>query len=155
MSVDFSTLPVRANGQQIDASWFNTIRTFLINALGIVSGEVPQSIGQTDTNQDITALVFDKNEFHKIDIEYFVERLTSTDEVIAAGKLTLQYRTLTNTWDLIEGPIDGDDALISFSKFEDISGGGNIVTVRYSTTTIPGTGHTGKLKTKFKTWGAA
>jgi len=155
MSTDFSTLPIRYNGAEIDASWFNTLRTFLINALGIVSGEVPQAVGLTDTNQDVVGLIFDKNEFHQVDIEYWGRRKTASNEVLMHGFIYLQYMVNANAWRLVQGPVNGDDALIEFSLLEDLSGGGNIVQLRYTTLTIAGAGYTGTLKTKYKTWGAA
>lgn len=154
----FSDIPVRSNGQLIEASWFNTIRTLLVQILGDSSGEVSQDIGQTDTNQDLTELFeIDKADFSRVDFEYMVRRAmgTSGDDFFQSGTGVLHYKARTDEWTLngINDDIKGDDALITFGIREDTGGGGNKATVTYSTTTISGTGaYTGTIKIRSKKW---
>ena len=150
--MSFADIPIRSNGQDVDASWWNTIRTQLLLAFGDVSGEVPQSIGLADTDQDVTELTFDKADFSKVDIRYWVRRSTDDFEYLQSQTLELHYYRNTNEWKLREGPLRGDDALTTFSIFEDTTGGGNIVTVRYSTLTISGADYVGTISTKWEAW---
>jgi hypothetical protein len=151
----FSDLTERVNGVKIDAGWFNDIRTILISAFGDVSGELLQSIGQTDTNQDIVSLTaIDKDSFSKVDVEYMVRRYTDTEDLFQSGTFTLHYKINTDEWTIHgdEININGDDGKITFSIFEDTAGGGNKVTVRYSTTSLAGASYVGEIKTRSKKW---
>jgi len=150
--MSFADIPIRVNGQDVDASWWNTIRTQLLLAFGDVAGEAPQSIGSADTNQDVVELVFDKADFSRIDIRTWVRRKTDDFEYLQSQDLELHYYQNTNSWALREGQLRGDDALTTFSLFEDTTGGGNIVTVRYSTQAISGANYVGSISTKWEAW---
>jgi len=75
-----SEIPVRANGEDILAGWFNTIRTALLNLLG------SESIIQTlfaglasQTSTDVTSLVFDKTVTRRAFIEYTIVTATKVE----------------------------------------------------------------------------
>lgn len=145
----FSDIPIRSNQGVIDASWFNTIRLFLIQLLGDVQGEEAQSIGDTDTNQYADGLSeLDGSEFTKIDIEYKVDRESTALHAIQSGFFTMHKKD--GTWEMHgdEQNIFGDDAKISFSLFQ----ASTLITLRYSTTTIGGSGHVGALTMRAKKW---
>jgi len=151
----FSDLPIRSNGSKIEASWFNSIRTLLTQIFGDIQGESSQPIGQTDTNQTVTEIAnVDKLEFSMIDVEYMVRRNTDTVEVMQSGKFSIQYLRVANSWRIVgdQQDINGDDGQIEFSLLEDTGGGSNLVTLRYSTTTISGATHVGDLKVRAKKW---
>lgn len=150
--MSFSDIPIRVNGQDVDASWWNTIRTKLIEGFGNVSGEIPQSIGLADTDQDVVDLVFDKADFSRVDIKYWARRKTDSVEYLQSQDIELHYYRNTNSWQLREGQLRGDDALTTFTLFEDTTGGGNIVTVRYSTQSIDGSNYVGSISTKWEAW---
>jgi len=151
----FSDLPVRSNGSKIEASWFNSMRTLLVQIFGDIQGESSLSVGQTDTNQTVTEIAnVDKLDFSMIDVEYMLRRRTDTTEVMQSGRFSIQYLISANSW-RIKGDqenINGDDGQIEFSLLEDTGGGSNLVTLRYSTTTISGASHTGDLKVRAKKW---
>lgn len=153
----FSDIPIRSNGQKIEASWFNTIRLFLIQLLGDISGELTQAVGQGDSNQDVLAAIeVDSTVHSKVDVEYFIRRDTDTEDVAQSGSFTCHYKSSSDKWEIhgdYEG-IRGDDAGLEFSIFEDKTSqpGKNLLTVRYSTSTLSGTGHSGTLKTRSSKW---
>ena len=148
----FSDIPLRANGTKIDASWFNTLRLLLIQIFGDATGELAQSIGQTDSNQAITDLSnIDADEFSRIDVEYSVRRQTDSTEVFQSGNFTLQWLALSQVWRIVghDANILGDDAQIEFSLFVEST---KVITVRESTTALAGSGHVGTITTKAKRW---
>ena len=150
----FSDIPVRVNGPpEIDAGWFNTIRTLLVQILGDASGEATQSIGNTDTNQDVTstALISDAD-FSRVDIEYSIRRISSTVEYFQTGNIAVLRKTTGWAIHGDEQNIFGDDALASFSVYNSTSGAYNLFTLRYSTTDIGGSGHVGSITTRMKKW---
>lgn len=150
----FGDIPVRINGQLIEASWFNTIRSKLLQAFGDVEGEVAQAIGQGQVSQDITTLTFSSADFSSVDIEYTLRRETDSDEVFVRGGFTLQYMKTANTWRLKEGEFRGDDVGVTFDTLDDTGTPGiNIVQVRYSSDTLAGGSYAGNIVTKYTTWG--
>ena len=154
MVTRFSEIPIRSNGLPvIDAGWFNTIRLLLVQIFGDIAGESSQSIGDTDTDQDVTAVAdISAEEFSRVDIEYGVRRVDSLSNVFQCGTLTLVYKS--TGWEIhgTDGPIIGDDALIEFDIFEQTVGGFKEVTLQYSTTALGGTGHTATIVTRNKKW---
>lgn len=148
----FSDIPIRSNGPpNINASWFNTIRTYLIDTFGDIAGEESQSIGQGETDQDVGALAeIDGSGFTKIDVEYLARRVTTGDGSVAmmqSGFFTMHK--LSGTWALHghEQNIFGD-AEVTFSLFQS----GDNLTLRYTTSTITGSSHTGTLAVRSTKW---
>ena len=153
----FSDLPIRFNGQKIEASWFNSLRTLLTQIFGDIQGESSQPIGQTDTNQNVLNMEnIDKLEFSQVDVEYMVRRNTddTNAEVMQSGFFSIQYLRQAGTWRLAgdQENIKGEDGKIEFSLLEDTGGGSNLVTLRYSTTAINGASHVGDLKVRGVKW---
>lgn len=55
----FSDIPIRGNGETVDSSWWNSIRTALISAFGSgILGETQQSITDGQSASDVTSLLF-------------------------------------------------------------------------------------------------
>lgn len=156
--VKFSDIPIRANGQKIEASWFNSIRLLLVQIFGDIAGEERQSIGNTDTSQDITGLTdISSLEFSQVDFEYQVRRKDDVNDVFQSSQNpVLHFKTSSQVWVLTghDENIRGDDAKINFELFQQDLGGGDIrATVRYSTTDLGGGGvHTGDLNVRSKKW---
>lgn len=153
----FSDIPIRANGQKIEASWFNTLRLLLVQIFGDISGEEQQSIGDADTNQPITALSdISSQEFSKVDIEYMVRRKDDTYDLLQASKfITLHYKETSDLWSMHgdQENIQGDDAKIEFDLFQQDVAGDKQATLRYSTTALGGGGiHEGDIKVRSKKW---
>ena len=145
----FSSIPIRLNGQIIDAAWFNIIRTLLISIIGDAQGQVSESIGNTDVNQDIGELTdIDGDLYFRIDVEYTVRRTSTTKNLSQSGRFYLHWKSTGWEKHGDEQDIIGDDGKIEFSLFQ----AGELVTVRESTTDIGGTGHVGSITTMVKLW---
>ena len=153
----FSDLPIRLNGDKIEASWFNSMRTLLVQIFGEIQGESSLPIGQNDSNQTIPEMAgIDKLDFSQVDVEYIVRRRTDdlSSEVFQSGKFAIQYMIGSNNWRISgdQENIKGEDAKIEFSLLQDTGSGSNLVTLRYSTTAISGASHVGDLKIRGKKW---
>ena len=73
-------IPIRSNGEDIFASWFNTIRSFLEGTSGtegISQTSFSTLASQSDTN--ITGLIFDKTITRKAVIEYTIVTATKVE----------------------------------------------------------------------------
>ncbi len=149
----FGDIPIRNNGDTITAAWFNTIRSKLLAAFGDVEGQVVQAISNTVTNQDITTLQFDKNDFSQIDVEYILRRKTDSTEVFVRGGFTIEYMISTNAWRIKEGEFRGDDVGVTFNLLDDTGGGSNVTQVRYTSDTLAGANYSGNILTTYKSWG--
>jgi len=104
--MSFSDISVRSNGQTIIAGWFNDIRTALLSYAG------NEGISQTNfsgiasqTNADITDLVFDKLVTESAIVEYTIKTSAGDFE---SGSLSIWYDG-TN-WNISQGAVAGDDA---------------------------------------------
>jgi len=151
----FSDIPIRSNGEDIDAGWFNTIRLLLVQIFGDIAGESSQSIGDADIDQHVTAVSdISCEEFSRVDIECSIRRVDSLSNVFQTINLTLLYKGATLGWVIhgTDGPITGDDALISFDIFEQTVLTFKEVTLTYSTTALGGTGHAATIVTRHKKW---
>lgn len=153
MTDTFSDIPIRSNSDDIDASWFNTIRTLLIQILGDAVGEAIQSIGNTDTDQDITELsLITDADYSKVDVDYMVRRTSTTADLFQSGRFSLHRKADGWTIHGHDQNIFGDDALITFSVYNTVVLTKNLVTVRYSTTDCGGASHVGELKVRAIKW---
>lgn len=145
----FSSIPIRLNGQIIDAAWFNILRTLLISILGDVQGQVSEAIGNTDVNQDITELTdLDGDLYFRVDISYTVRRTSTTKNLVQSGKFYLHWKSTGWEKHGDEQDLIGDDGQIEFSLLQ----ADELITVRQSTTDIGGTGHSGSITTMVKLW---
>lgn len=107
--MSFSDLSIRSNGEVITSSWFNSIRTALINFFGAegVSGlSFSGAASQTDTN--VTGLVFDSSSTRSVNVNYQIVTATLTEK----GEFDLVYDG--SNWALYEGAVSGDVSGITF-----------------------------------------
>jgi hypothetical protein len=77
----FEEIPVRQNAaDDIDASWFNTIRTYLINIFpGVQTGGAPFTLANNQSSlADITGLLLDKDTYTFYRISYRAQRSDAT-----------------------------------------------------------------------------
>jgi len=105
----FNDIPVRSNGADIFASWFNTIRTALLGAFGTEQVQQTSFAGATSqTDADVTGLIFDKTITESVTAQYSIKTATlfekGTFELIYDGTI----------WALHSGSVSGDDSLITF-----------------------------------------
>lgn len=148
-----SDIPVRENGggweNRVVASWFNQIRTALIDLFG------GGSIGETDftlaNNQgsaaNVTGLSVSSASYRGAVVEYDITRKTDTasSEVRSMGQMFLQYRAQSSAWEIAGIQENGDDAGITFS----VTSGGQ---VQYTSTNISGSNYVGKLTFRVRTF---
>lgn len=108
----FSSIPVRSNGDTVDASWWNTIRTALINAGGsTIIDESQATIGNGSTSYtSISGLSFDHSTTRTAEIAYSIYRTDGTVSRREFGRLFAMYRAQEGTW-FYERDSRGDDAL--------------------------------------------
>ncbi len=114
----FSDIPIRLNGgaggNKVYASWWNDLRTALINAFG--SGLFPETQFTIADNQsgyqDITGLLLDSTLYRSARIEYTIYRTNgSSVERRETGYITAHYKPIAGTWTYSRRTDHGDDAL--------------------------------------------
>lgn len=109
----FSDIPVRANGDTVDAGWWNTIRTALINTFG-ATGLLESQFTIADNQSsyaNITGLLLDGSVSRAVDIEYTIYRTNgSSTERRERGILRCMFKAVANAWSF-ERQSWGDDAL--------------------------------------------
>ena len=142
----FNALTVRANDATIYASWWNDIRTALVNAFG-AGGVIETQFTIADNQssyQDITGLVFDHNVVRSVRIEYTIYRTNGGGvERRESGYLTAHYKAVAGTWTYSRLTTHGDDALnIADSLFVTTAG-----QVQYKSDSVGAT-YVGKMRYK-------
>jgi hypothetical protein len=99
----FEGIPLRSNADtaQVDASWWNTIRQYLINYFdeyfsgGIVEAQFAIADNQS-TYANITDLIIDKDEIVSFDLEYTILRTDGTETRRERG--TLYAHVIEGFW---------------------------------------------------------
>lgn len=136
MSIFSSLIPIRANGDDIIAAWFNTIRSALIAVFG------DESLGQTrfsglasQTNTIITDLIFDKTVTRKAEISYAIVTATKVE----SGNYTALYDG--SNWVLYSGAIQGVNSAITLdintsTGQVDYTSGGEVFDIDYKVITF-------------------
>lgn len=106
--MSFANLPVRLNGQEILAGWFNAIRTALIDSSGS-EGISQQSFAgaASQTDEDVTGLVFDNTVTESVRVEYTIKTATLFEK----GNFDLIWNG--TVWSFHSGSLSGDDSLIT------------------------------------------
>lgn len=112
----FSDIPVRANGDHVDASWWNTIRSKLILFFG--AGTIGETSVNLTNNQSsaasITGLIFASATVKVAYIDFRIRRYTTGgagSELVAAGTLIAHYKAIAATWYIGAIGVDGDTSV--------------------------------------------
>jgi hypothetical protein len=143
--MDVSSLTVRANGEKILASWFNSVRTFL----GTFEGYLDQSedtIGNGASAADVSGWTLDSASYTSGVYEVEVDRSTDSVNAFANGRLVLQR--VNGAWRVDTGSFIGDaDAApggdgVTFT----VSEASGVAQVRVATSTIAGSSYSGTIK---------
>lgn len=104
-----SDIPVRINGQEIVAGWFNDIRTYLVGSSGTEGSEQVNFSGiASQTNTDVTGLVFDKLITESATVEFTINTSDGDFE-----KSTLDIWYDGTIWNMSQGAVSGDDSLVT------------------------------------------
>ncbi len=114
MSNQFSSIPIRSNANTglVDASWWNTIRTALINFMGAGAIDETQfTIADNQSGyQNITGLLLDASVTRAVAIHYTIYRSTGAVERREMGVIWAFYKALATAWSF-EVDSYGDDSL--------------------------------------------
>lgn len=139
-------IPIRSNGNDIDASWWNTIRAYL-EGIDAFLDEVEDTIDNgASPAEDVEGLTLDAA-LHTSGI-YEVEISRSTDSVDAFANGRIALQRVAGAWRVDTGSFIGDaDASpggggITFSVTE----AGGVAQLKYVSSTIAGTGYVGTIK---------
>lgn len=120
---------------------------FIKNALDPLGIEKTYNLlNNQSTATKITGLRFNKNQVRQVFIDYFIQRVTSTTELVEAGVLRLVYKPDSELWNISylvpNGP---DNAGVVF--IVDTSTG----EIQYTSTNVSGTQETFKLSIRART----
>lgn len=150
--MSFSSVTVRENGQRVDYSWWNSLRTagaaveaFL--GAGFIS-ETPFAIANGQASAaNITGLAFSSAAYKGALITMEVRRKTDSSEVIDHGMWTARYKDSTSSWELLRVVGGGDETGVTLS----ITAGGQ---VQYTSDTLSGANYSGTFKFRAMTFNA-
>lgn len=95
----FSSIPVRENSDDVDASWWNTIRTKLVTFFGAGIND-PQTFTIADNQSsyaDITGLLLDSSTYTYYEVFYTIIRSDGTNKRRERGFLYFSYDS-QNGW---------------------------------------------------------
>jgi len=145
MANDPNDIPIRSNQDEIKASWFNTLRTFLIDAFGAVSGEASFTISNNQSSLSSLGFSVDALSFTSAKIPFEVSRSSSAENRVEVGELNLYYKN--STWYLVFGSSYGDNSMGDGFGFS-ISQAGTVANIMYTSDNIAGTGYAGNMKLK-------
>jgi len=144
--MDTSAIQIRANGEKITASWFNTIKTFLGGLEGFLDESETTIANGIGTPTNITGLTLDAASYTSAVYEIELSRSTDTVDAFSNGRIALQR--VAGAWRINAGSFLGDADTspggggVTFSVTE----AGGIAQVQYTTNTIAGTSYTGIIK---------
>jgi hypothetical protein len=150
----FAAVPTRSNSDKILASWFNALQQAGLNVEGflgagyLAEARVALTNGQA-TPANIAGLSFDSASFTSARVEFEINQKTATNELVCNGTMTLLWRALTSSWDIIVRVIDGDEPGITLT----VSTTGTVGQVKYTLGTLAGTGYVGNFKFKAISFG--
>lgn len=139
--MSFGTIPIRGYGVT-DPSWWNSLRT-----AGLALEGNQQNFALTNGQASpaaITGMAVDALNGLSARFDCEVRQLTSTSELVARGTVSLVYRQLTPTWDLLGAEWIGDDPGVTLS----ITTTGTVAQLSYVSLTLGGTGYVGWVKFK-------
>lgn len=138
----FSDIPIRTNSNTdvVFASWWNTIRSKLIQfAGGGVTEEAEFTVADNQSSYaDITGLSFDGATYGHVEIKYSIYRFdAASDERKESGKLIIDYKKDAATW-VLSRRSNNDDALNIASSII-VSTTAGVAQIRYKSDSMGGT----------------
>ena len=106
----FSSIPIRQEGTEILAAWFNTIRSKLITFFGTGSvGQTEFAGSASQTNTDVTDLLFDNTVTESAEVFYTLKTAT----LFMMSSFAVRWDG--TDWVLSDGPVHFDNAGITFA----------------------------------------
>lgn len=140
--MDFSDIPLRLNGDEVDVSWWNSLRQAGIDLAVTSSAAIADN---QSSPASVTGLLFDSGTIKTVFIDYWVKRIASST-VMEVGRIAAWYDG--STWNIGKAWYQGN-AEIEFT----ITGLGQI---QYTTDDMSGSYDTvnSKMKWRLATLGA-
>lgn len=111
--MSFLDIPIRQNGQNVDSSWWNSIRSKLVATLPGLSDEseeIPLANNQS-SYADVTGIILDSLAFRTYEVPYTVYRVTSTTERAEKGVLNAVFKPVLGEWVYSRRTDAGDNTL--------------------------------------------
>jgi len=141
----FADIPDRLNGQNIDFSWFNELKSAGVALEGSQTNIFVLANGVSD--QPVTGMAIDKTVLNVVFFKYTIRRQSDIDEGRRTyGELIAFFENKTGIWSLDHAPGGGkgndSDSGVSFTI--DPSTG----QVKYSTDAMDPTGYSGKFRSE-------
>jgi hypothetical protein len=152
MAYTFFGIPIRKNGEDVEAGWWNILRLAGIaieSFLGAYIGETSFTIANAQGSAaDVTGLSFSGATIRSFVADYQIYRNTTSTgatELSESGILIGTYSTVSATWEMQQAPVVGD-AGVTLS----ITALGQ---VQYVSSNITGTPASSVMKFKARTMG--
>lgn len=149
----FTAIPIRANGDDVVADWWNALRLAGVSLEGFVGGGFITNDNFTLTNNqvasNVTGLSFNSAVYTSVIINAEIRRATATQEKVWSGRIIMIWRAFTSTWD-VQWEGVGDETGVTFTIVT-VSTTGQL---QYATDNLTGATYTGQLKFKAITFAA-
>jgi len=143
-------LPVVRQNGRVFVSWWNDIRTYLVEIFG--GGSIGETSVELANGQgsavDVSGLSFDGALYRAAEVQYAIHRKTDTasSEVVAIGTLRLSWSEDSSSWVTAgEERSENKDTGIEFSVT-------SVGQVQYTSTTIAGSNYEGTLRFRATTF---
>ncbi len=138
-------IPIRSNQDTIKASWFNTLRTFLIDAFRAVTGQTTFTIDNNISSFTNIGFSVDAVSFTSARIPFEIIRSTSLENRHELGEIILRYKN--STWEILMNSSFGDNSLGDPDYFSIVQAG-TVAHLKYKSDNMSGTGYAGNMKLK-------
>lgn len=140
------SIPVRLNGGQVTASWWNLL-LYMFGAGALY--ETSQTLSNNASATAVTGVTCDSASYRTMTVEYDVYRKTDTaaSEVRATGKVVLVWSVQNSSWSIKGEDFIGDAHGITWTLT-----GTTVAQLNYATTNIAGANYVGKLNTRASTF---
>jgi hypothetical protein len=112
MANPFNDLPLRENADDVDSSWWNSIRAALVMVFPWIFGEEQFTLLDNQSSYvDITGFIFDGTILAAVTVEYTFYRTDGAEERRETGYITAHYFPIGATWSFSRRTDHGTDAL--------------------------------------------
>lgn len=136
----FDSLPIRENGQTVDASWWNSIRTALIVAFVDTNPELQVTILDNQAAYvALTGFDIDAVDFIYAEWVYSILRTSSIGptERRETGRISVQFNPTTSLWELADRK--GSTDALNIADSLTITTVGTVGTLKYKSDSMGGT----------------
>lgn len=143
-----SSLPLRVNGEEVDASWWNTIRSALLQLFPGSDGNptAPYDVANNQSTYTNIGINYDPAAGSSWITFYEIYRKTDSSELLEVGEIHVTYKPVTGNFDYGRVIKVGDNSLntsgsILTDPFQVTSGGD----LQYKSDNLSGGNYVGKF----------